>query len=730
MEPKSNNVNTVLFMVVSVLILIGSMAFQAWQQSKIKRPPDLGPWMDVYARTSTAASTPAVPGIGSALQMLTNVEVADWLGKHRYRLPLDLIVKNEPPPTPPKVAPKPVAKQPRRVVELGSDNTNLHIKLTSRGASVLSVTLNQFQAADADGKPLPDRLELVPEDANEDNPSNQLLHYENMDDDRPVETLGEMDWELVSEERGGADRPDKVLFAGDVPGSAVRIIKTYTLWPADYHLGLSVQIQRRQADPSPLKFRYQVTSGHGSKVEGVWYTYTFHNALVGSVGKGKSFSRDFQDSRTIGVKDGGERVMKGDSERIEYAAICNQYFASAVAVTDKIDPNDANERPQRQDFLAFVRPTVEAKLDKEKPQLDDIVMRAVTEPLDVPASDPLTQNYILYYGPVKVRLLDSVASGGKSVPPQLVRRYIDQLHLNTLTDYHSPGIMGSISSSIFWTDLIIFFTNLMHGVLGWMHSLIPSYGICIILMTICVRAIMHPVSRKQARTSMKMQALAPEIKKMQEKYKNDPQARGMAQLELYRKHGVSPMGSCWIILLQMPIFMGLYYSLQESIFFRLQPFLWIENLAAPDMLFTWGPNVPILSEYLGPCFNILPIVAVSLMLVQQKFLMPPPTNEQEEINQKVMKFMMVVMGFMFYKMPAGLCVYFIVSTLWGLTERKLLPKAKPAASPAVTAATAPAQNRNGAPRSKSRAKKEMPANGTFQKISEMWTEILKQARKK
>src|SRR5262249_30373064 len=155
--------------------------------------------------------------------------------------------------------------------------------------------------------------------------------------------------------------------------------------------------------------------------------------------------------------------------------------------------------------------------------------------------------------------------------------------------------------------------------------------------------------------------------------------------------GINPMamlGSCWIVLLQMPIFLGLYYALQESIYFRLAPFLWMKNLAAPDMVFGWGDNIPFLSHgvdmgfmghwgpWLGPFFNIFPIIWVVLQIIQQKMIMLPPTSEQEAMQQKMMKYMMVFIGVMFYKVPAGLCLYFIASALWSVAERKLLPKSQ------------------------------------------------------
>src|SRR5207245_10911769 len=132
----------------------------------------------------------------------------------------------------------------------------------------------------------------------------------------------------------------------------------------------------------------------------------------------------------------------------------------------------------------------------------------------------------------------------------------------------------------------------------------------------------------------------------------------------------------------LPIFLGLYYCLQESIHFRLASFLWIENLAAPDMLIWWGEHIPWISDpdsqggilYLGPYLNLLPIFAVSLMILQQKYMTPPATDEQQAMTQKMMKYMMVFFGIMFYKVAAVLCIYFTASSLWVLAEKKLLPK--------------------------------------------------------
>jgi membrane protein insertase Oxa1/YidC/SpoIIIJ len=200
------------------------------------------------------------------------------------------------------------------------------------------------------------------------------------------------------------------------------------------------------------------------------------------------------------------------------------------------------------------------------------------------------------------------------------------------------------------------------------------------------------------------------------------------------------------------------------------------------MLIHWGESIPWISRpedyggflYLGPYFNLLPVIAVSLMIVQQKFTMPPPTDEQQEMQQKMMKYMMVFFGLMFYKVAAGLCVYFIASSMWGFAERKLLPKKKKpvgvetsaeslmqrvlkraengsgtTASTSVTGApgitrSVPAETPGGGKRKKGKKRQEGLQRGAAaapsglrgwwqvrkERLSAWWQEVLKQAEKK
>ena len=229
-------------------------------------------------------------------------------------------------------------------------------------------------------------------------------------------------------------------------------------------------------------------------------------------------------------------------------------------------------------------------------------------------------------------------------------------------------------------------SKLLGGFLHLIYSIIGNYGLAIICLTICVRGSMFPLSRKAAQNAQKMQELAPEFKKITEKYKDDMEKRLRAQQELQKKHNFNPLSGCLPLFVQLPIFMGLYRCLSVDIELRQSALIpgWqsCSNLAAPDMYHYWAPWMwDILAGrgtgWFGPYFNALPILVMVLFMVQQKMFMPPPTDEQQEMMQKTMFLMTFMMGFFFFKVAAGLCIYFITTNLWSMAERTLVKKTIP-----------------------------------------------------
>ena len=209
-----------------------------------------------------------------------------------------------------------------------------------------------------------------------------------------------------------------------------------------------------------------------------------------------------------------------------------------------------------------------------------------------------------------------------------------------------------------------------------------TYAIPIIILTLMVRGIMIPFSRKAALNAQMMQHLQPQMKEIADKHKDDMEKRSAAQRELFKKHDYSPLGGCWMMFIQLPIFIGLYRGLSVDIALRDQALIpglnWCTNLSGPDQFLYWKDWFGFLGEsgWFGPYLNILPLVTIVLFLVQQKLFTPPAVDDQQKMAQKMMSFMMIFMAVMFFKVPAGLCVYFITSSIWGILERKLLPKPK------------------------------------------------------
>ena len=208
-----------------------------------------------------------------------------------------------------------------------------------------------------------------------------------------------------------------------------------------------------------------------------------------------------------------------------------------------------------------------------------------------------------------------------------------------------------------------------------------TYTIPIIIITILVRCLMIPFSRRAALNAQMMQYLQPKMKAIKEKYPENMQEQAKAQQELFKQHNYKPLGGCFMGFIQLPVFLGLYRGLSLDIALRDQPLIpgldWCSNLSGPDQLMYWKHWWPSwLGEagWFGPYLNILPLVTMVLFLVQQKMFTPPAVDEQQKMMQKMMSFMMLFMAIMFFKVPAGLCVYFVTSSIWAILEKKLLPK--------------------------------------------------------
>ena len=234
-----------------------------------------------------------------------------------------------------------------------------------------------------------------------------------------------------------------------------------------------------------------------------------------------------------------------------------------------------------------------------------------------------------------------------------------------------------------------FFAKRLGWILHAFYWLTGNFGIAIIMLTVLVRSCMFPVSRKMALNAQKMQSVQPHLAKLKEGLKDDPRKMMAAQQMLMKKAGINQFAGCLPALIQLPIVIGLYRCVSVDVGLRQQPLIpgwdWCSNLAGPDMFLDWQSWMPEFiagrgSGWFGPYLNILPIVTITLFIIQQKVLMPKATDEQTRMAQQMMMVMTVMMGVLFFKVPAGLCIYFITSSTWSLVERFLIKRFTPKTS--------------------------------------------------
>jgi len=221
----------------------------------------------------------------------------------------------------------------------------------------------------------------------------------------------------------------------------------------------------------------------------------------------------------------------------------------------------------------------------------------------------------LYAGPQEQDKLEAIAPG-----------------LDLVVDY---GWLTVIAAPLFW-------------VLSWLHSLTGNWGWAIILVTVALKALFFPLSATSYKSMAKMRVLGPRLQRMKELYGNDKAKLQQEMMSLYRTEKINPLGGCLPILVQIPVFIALYWVLLGSVEMRHAPWLgWIQDLSAKDPYF------------------ILPVIMALSMLIQMKLNPTPP----DPIQAKVMMAMPVVFGFMFLWFPSGLVLYWVVNNTLSIAQQ-------------------------------------------------------------
>ena len=504
-------------------------------------------------------------------------------------------------------------------------------------------------------------------------------------------TLRNGNWEIAERDE------TSVTFRKVLPKYNLEVQKTYRLEPVpeaeqknkNYPgYGLTLDLVVKNLGENALPLRYRLDGPNGLPVEGWWY--------ANKIGRSWSATgiRDVV-THHVGndiVQVGPTKIASGKAEMMQgpplaFAGVDAQYFSTILL------PKKPNIETSWIDELRSVSFSPKPKGRSIEGKYANVTCRLISHETNLAAGESLEHSYDIFAGPKR--------------PDLLANYHASESTQHGLGDLMYYGWFSPVSKA-------------MLGILHFFYSIVGNYGIAIIMLTVMVRGFMFPISRKQAKSMAKMQELRPEMDRIKAKYKQDMQKQSEATQELYRKHDINPVAGCLPMFIQMPIFLGLYRALMVDVELRQAPLLgdgirWCSNLAAPDMLYDWSSFMPESVNNatafligLGPYFNILPIMTAGLFLLQQQLFMPEAANEQAALQQKIMKYMMLFMGLMFFKVAAGLCLYFIASSIWGIVERKMLPKPVPVAGLATAggpAITSESPYRNGADAAARRRKK-------------------------
>jgi YidC/Oxa1 family membrane protein insertase len=425
-----------------------------------------------------------------------------------------------------------------------------------------------------------------------------------------------------------SDQPDTCRFSYE--DEQVKIVKTIAAGERPFELNVDTAITNLADAPKR----------HAMSIEA--FAYRTNAEVKGKLGRVSPFQTSLECARDDEVERKGkdDKVFKQPPFWFEqplidrYSAISNYYFAQAI-VPLGVGAGDANEKPA-------CRVLAEQWYGADQKPDDDNAGAVYHARLEYPARtlaphETATYQEIAFFGPKERDVLAKAAGGHAKLQ--------DLINLGTF----------SVIAKVLVT------------IITWIHAHMAfgNWGIAIIILTIGLRICLFPLTWKQIQSTVAMRRLKPEIDALNDKFKDDPQAKNLAMMELWRKNKVNPLGGCLPSLVQMPIWFALYATLQTAVEFYHARFLWFIDLSAPDKYF------------------ILPFVLGAAMIVQQRIV---PQQGMDPVQAKMMAFLMPgIFTVMMLFLPAALGVYMLTNSVLGITQQlvveKLFPRAgAPAAS--------------------------------------------------
>lgn len=414
------------------------------------------------------------------------------------------------------------------------------------------------------------------------------------------------------------DRSDtRVVFSRQI-FQGIDLVKTFSVDEQDGYI-FNVEIEFKNTTGAAVDLSYELAGPRRITTE--QYKRGIDILAVGlDLGNGNKLRKESAGRLVKGSKTFSLRSMN-------WCGVANTYFAFVV------------ETPGHEKIKNAVFSSV-----RDGESVANVAVDFESAVASLPANGSVKHAFRIYCGPKDERVL-------REIPP-----------------------LGKLIAYGFFAPL----SRIVLAILRFFQSIAGNWGVAIMMLTILMRICLFPMTRKQLVQSQKMQALQPELKKLQEKHKNNKEKLAQEQMQLWRKHGANPMSGCLMpMLIQLPVFFALFGALRTTVDIRKAPFLlWITDLSKPDLLFEIPATLPII----GNAIRLLPILSGALMLVSQilsqKRNAPVAGDPKADEQQKMQKSMMLMMGIIFpimlYHWASGLMLYWTMSSLWGIAEQKLI----------------------------------------------------------
>ncbi|MDB5839296.1 MAG: yidC [Herminiimonas sp.] len=370
----------------------------------------------------------------------------------------------------------------------------------------------------------------------------------------------------------------------------VKLTKTYTFRRGDYAIDIKHAVTNNSGTAvTPSLYAQLVRDGKPMPGESMFYSTFTGPAVYTEADKFQKFS--FEDIE----KGKAKHAVKSDEGWI---AMVQHYFVSAFLLPQKVG-----------------REIFSKKIDTNLYAVGSILPMGSIAPGATAVMDTR-----LYSGPQESETLEKLAPG-----------------LDLVKDY---GWLTVVAKPIFW-------------LMTQIHNVLGNWGWTIIVLTIMIKLAFFPLSAASYRSMAKMKLVTPKMTAIRERHKGDPQKMNQAMMELYKTEKINPLGGCLPIVVQIPVFIALYWVLLASVEMRNAPWLgWIHDLASPDP------------------FYILPVLMAVSMFIQTKLNPTPP----DPIQAKVMMFMPIAFSVMFFFFPAGLVLYWVVNNILSIAQQWVITK--------------------------------------------------------